>query len=620
MGDRLIPRKVAWQCSLVLTFLLLFWTLAALSPVTDKTHRSAMIIGEALLTAMWAVSSIVAFGRRPPIRFDPRSLIRDHPQLWIAAAYFAASLWDLRVIPMCDNGAYFKSILDAVQRFDFVPGEGLQAMKLFGHPAYAYAATMMLGQFMAFADFAVANLQARILEVVGILAFAGIVGHLFPGEGRRLERLLLTALFTFFPLVYGVSLTISPDHAVLVFFCLTIYCYLEGYAILTVASGLMLCFSKEAGALLYASLCLGLFAALLPFRSRQAPPPRRLTYLRSIGESAYLGIPALLFVLYLALDGQLWKFKSLQDLLQGPLTSSGLDASTVYDKTVQLFLANFNWLVWGLIAAGVALALYRWVRRRFRVAAWTERDVWLVVLGISLLPFLMINYKYVTWNNARYIVPVSLVEVILLGRGLESLWLNSRTRLGTLAVCLVILGASSFRTFDPLLNRLFPTFWLGDHRMSFYNSQITLCDLTLYNREYVYLNRLFDRFLHETGMDPQRDKLVFFAANYLADHNITYLWTGQEWTGTIYVDPHSGTRTYDPRGTLPLQALVFSGTNVAESSLPAHAYTVSLFWRRGLETYSESNLERYYRIVRTIRVEEDGYWLEGFELALKSGP
>ncbi len=218
--------RIAWQSALVLSFLTLFWTLAWLSPWTDKSEPLAFAAGAVILVLLWVPALAFAIRGRGRYPVSPRRLLQDNPQLWIVALYLILAVRDINMIPTCDNGAYFRMVLDAVQQFNFDLGHSLTAMKLAGHPAQAYAAYMMLGQFLGFTHFQIANLQTYLLLVIGILAFSGIVGHLFPGRERRWERLLATALFAFTPLVYGLSLTMSPDFAVLAFLCLVIWCVL----------------------------------------------------------------------------------------------------------------------------------------------------------------------------------------------------------------------------------------------------------------------------------------------------------------------------------------------------------------------------------------------------------
>lgn len=614
-----VSYKIALQCTIVLTFLTLFWTLASLSPYTDKSFPVNLITGEIVLILLWVLSVVLTLKANGRSSIDLRSLVHAHPEIWVVAVYLVLSCWDIKVFPMCDNGAYFKSVLDAVHHFNFVLGDSLKAMKLYGHPAYGYAAYMMLGQFLGYGNFVVANVQVRLLSAAAILAFAGIVGTLFPDPSRRWPRVLITALFAFIPLVYGVSLTISTDHAVLVFLCLTICFYMLDAPVLALASGVMLCFSKEAGALLYGSLVVSLYAILLPYQARNGSGSRLKGFVKNAVKNSYLLIPLALFAIYIFVDGQLWMFNNPHDLLQSSTNFIAVKYSTSYDKTVQIFLANFNWVIWGLIGLGLLIGAYRLLGKKTRPGRMSEQGVWLIVLGLTLVPFLLVNYILNTWNNPRYIVPISLFAMLFLMKAIETIGQRVLIRTGVLTVSLVLLFASCFKTFDPVLFHFFPTFNFGDHRMSFYNSQRTLCDLTLYDREFVYYNRLFDRFLQQSHLNPAADEFVFFTDDYLLSHNIAYEWTGTDWTGTLYINPGSMTRTYDPKGNLPLRAQIFPSAGPPDvSSLPAHAFTVRTFWRESLQKQADATIQKYYRIVRQIHVDEDGYTLDGYELVLKT--
>lgn len=614
-GRHLLDFDAAWQTALVLTILVLFWALASLSARTAKPDPLAQVVGGVILLLLWVPAVIITIGGLRDRTMSLRGLLRENPQLWIAALYLAVAVRDINQIPMCDNGGYFRMVLDAVQQFDFAPGDSLRAMALAGHPAQAYAAYMMLGQFLGFANFAIANFQMHLLHVVEILAFSGIAGQLFPGQGRRWERLLATALFAFTPLVYGLSLTISPDFAVLAYFCLVVWAVLRGYPILAVASGVMLCFSKEYGAILYAGLVLGIFGVFVPYNACRGVAPRRRLLAMGWKKHLPLLLPLALYSLYLALGGSLWRLSSAQEAASAVLHQPEL--WILRDKTIQLFLANFNWLVWGFIGASLPLAFIWHRREAFQPPAASGPGVWFVVLGVAMVPFLLVNYQYVTWSNARYVLPVCLMTILLLVRALESWVRPIPVRVGALAVCLVLFGASCVRTFDPVLLRAFPTFRFGERRMSFYNSVATVCDLTFYNREYVYYNRLFDRFLEEAGYDPREDEFVFFTGSVwagLANHNIEYMWTGGKLLGPMYIEPQTLRRSFDATGNLRLRSTIFVRGASDPSVLPAHAYCIEPFWIRKLHDLSVSEMKDYYHIVREIRVEEDGYSLIGYEL------
>lgn len=607
----------AWQLTLALTFLGVFWVLAPLSSRTPEPYLLPWLLGGTILLPCWACASVITVrGLRGRGR-GVWSFIRDNPQLGIAALYLAVALRDVRQIPMCDNGAYFRMILNAVQQFNFAPAGSLKAMALAGHPAQAYAAYMMLGQFLHFGDYTLANLQMQLLHVAEILAFAGIAVVLFPGEGRKWERLLAVALFAFTPLVYGMSLTVSPDVAVLAFFCLGFWAVVRRYAVLAVAFGLLLCFSKELGAILYAGLVAGIFGLYVLRNANFAGASRRELPAAGWKENLPLLIPLGLYGLYIALGGSLWRLDSAQEAVS--LFTRPPDPWVVWDKTIQLFLANFNWVVWWLIVASVPLSSL-WRRKGVSSANRSPSADWFAVLVVAIVPFLLANYAYRTWSNPRYLMPACMVAILFLVRALASWVRPVSVRMGALTAILVLFGISCFRTIDPVLVRAYPTFRLGEHRMSFYNSVATVCDLTFYNREYVYYNRLFERFLAAAGYRADADELVFFiggTSTELANHNLEYLWTGGDLLGPMYLEPGTVKRTFDSAGNLRLRSTIFVQSRSSPSVLPAHAFSLRPFWIGQLGEIADAEMKAHYRVLREILVEEDGYSLVGYELARK---
>ena len=618
LGTRL-TFKYLWQWLAILTYFTLFWTLAIISPYTDKSNSLLMVVGEIVLLITWAACGMVTFIKRDNIRINFWALVFDYPQLWVAMVYLVISARDIAIIPMCDNAIYFKNFLNAILKFDFLPGPSFGAMISSGHPTLGYASYMMLGQFVDYANSTVLNLQTRILTVIGILSFAGIINKLFTGKFLKVDRFLITSLYAFTPLIYGMSLTPSADYAVLIFLCVLVYLYIQGDTILAIFVGLMLVFSKEVGVLLYASFIASLFVVLFPYQVWNDQGKFRLKrYLVKALRNSYLAIPLLFFLVYILTYHQLWNYKSFQGLSEIP-TALSFQPGTFYEKSIQIFLANFNWVVWGIVILGIGIGIVRrW--RGVTLILQPETIAWVLVLVVTLIPFLVVNFSFQTWDNPRYNVPVIFFELIFLVTVLVITRIKPLWRSGILGGILVLFLLGCFRTVDPILLHFFPTFRVGEHRISFYNSVHTVCDLTLYNGEYVYYyDRLFDLFLQQTKFHPQQDHFIFMSNDPLIVHNISFLWTGNDATGDLYIDPQTLTRTYQAENNIRLSSKVYQGADSIDiTSLPVHAYTFQIFWKPPKRPGLENLLNTYYKMVRKITIEDNGYSLDGYELVLRS--
>lgn len=82
----------------------------------------------------------------------------------------------------------------------------------------------------------------------------------------------------------------------------------------------------------------------------------------------------------------------------------------------------------------------------------------------------------------------------------------------------------------------------------------------------------------------------------------------------MYLEPATLRRSFVEAGCLPLRSTIFVRGDSDPSILPAHAYSIEPFWIRKLHDLSVSEMKDYYRVIREIRVEEDGYLLVGYEL------
>lgn len=102
--------------------------------------------------------------------------------------------------------------------------------------------------------------------------------------------------------------------------------------------------------------------------------------------------------------------------------------------------------------------------------------------------------------------------------------------------------------------------------MSFYNSRLTLCDATLYNRENVHYGRLLDAFIRQSGLDPCKDETVFFTPDKLTTWSILNFWTGSDANGRLYCDPTTRSCSYDPTGHSLLEYALISAVGGVDAA------------------------------------------------------
>jgi len=203
----------------------------------------------------------------------------------IAAAFAALLLTRADFVPLFDGRIYANCIVDAA--LAHLSPFNLQCA---GHPDYAFMLFMSVPQLLAPSSFIPMLLAGVALGVLAIGAFYATLAALFPGASHRVERLLLTAALAFNPVVVVSFLNPNPDNAVLAFFLLATWASVAGREVALILSGLVLCFCKESGALLYA-LLLALHVVSNASRIDGGPADK----LRALRPAIRLSLPLLVF-------------------------------------------------------------------------------------------------------------------------------------------------------------------------------------------------------------------------------------------------------------------------------------------------------------------------------------
>ena len=134
------------------------------------------------------------------------------------------------------------------------------------------------------------------LAMAALAAVASVLRRLMPGERFWPERALLVTIVAVHPLLAATLLQLNPDFGVWVFFALSLAALVWRRYWLAGAAGLLLCFSKETGALIY---CAAVALHLL-FRLREAGGTAG-ERVRSVGRAAApAGLPLVAFAAFLA--------------------------------------------------------------------------------------------------------------------------------------------------------------------------------------------------------------------------------------------------------------------------------------------------------------------------------
>lgn len=452
------------------------------------------------------------------------------------AAWSARLLWWSRdYVPMWDARIYAECVVSAAER-----PLGLAALRCGGHPSHAYIGVVSLVQRLDVGNPQLLLLANAALLALGAFAFAWLLRAVFPDPVLAVERALLVGALLLDPAILSSIVHLNVDVGVLVFLLGAAAALLEHRLWPAALFGLLASFSKETGALLYATLAgtyalvrtlphpvprpvqLGAFAAvlgallsvlLLPWAPWSAPlallvavaaarlasgtpwhvDGRRL--LASAASHAPLALPPVVYAAHLlwrgmsgADGGALWAGTSSVDVAQMLLNAQlGPEARTFL---ALILVLNFHWVVSAALAADLTVGVRRFLRRLPpRPTPGARSDGLLVVTLFAVVSVYLVT-RFPSLVMARYVMPVFPYVFAVGLAALLRLRAPAAARRAVLGVFVLLLAWSARATPDPVSRALWGTYRVGRQELLHVNSFAGTCcgyglNQAIYNLEFL---------------------------------------------------------------------------------------------------------------------------------------
>lgn len=478
----------------------------------------------------------------------------------IPAALVLALVWPERgFVPIWDGRVYFDCVVEAARS-----GFSVSALRCGGHHSQLTMAWLALSQ-LGDPGNTTHLLLANVLLAWGALwAFHAILFALWPSEERVVERALLTTALAVHPLALASLVQLNSDYGVFVFFLVCLAFFWREQRWLAAAAGLVLCFSKETGALVYAVLVAALvtervvrvargdLAGVVQGRS-SAPAPLG-AYFKSAGALAPAFIPLAVYAAFLAwwAGTQSSYIVWNQGMHERPLAGVrwfDLDDPVFQSYAAIIFVLGFAWVPTTAIVVALGQRLIAgWRRGRmsktaiagapFATAAGHRATIACVAV---VLTYALTVYR--TWSFPRYflvLVPILLICALI---SLDALKTPTRARRLLLASYALVLFGSVRASFDPVSRLLFGTWSLG--RAEVYHVSRLSRDFRVRDADHLAYNLQFTGFHHAlnaafAALAPTESTTVVFPAT-----NRWGLWSSLE--AASYRRVGGGAGTVRPR-------------------------------------------------------------------------
>jgi hypothetical protein len=365
-----------------------------------------------------------------------RSLRRKNWWGVIPAALLVMIVWPQRgFVPIWDGNVYMQCVVDAAAN-----GLNVHSLRCGGHQSQLYMGLLALTQLARPGNLSAIVAMNLALAIGALGSFAVILRRLLPGEEWGWQRAQLVTVIALHPLVAATLIQLNSDFGVYVFFAMTLAAIVARRYGLVALAGMMLCFSKETGALIYA-VALSLHLLFRVAAEKGSAADRARSVLRTAWPAL---LPLIAFVAFLA-----W-----WSATQG---SYAVWNQGIHERPVE----GMHWFDC-VIIADIALGAARTARKlgdRELPGVDTKVAGYLSVLT-AMLVYLLTVYR--TWSFPRYFVVLAPLLVIVGFISLVRLGAGARVRRVSLAALSVILFTANYASWDPVARRLFGTLSLGE--------------------------------------------------------------------------------------------------------------------------------------------------------------
>ena len=337
--------------------------------------------------------------------------------LWSCVAY----------VPMWDGFLYASAINDAVQ---WPPT--IASLRLAGHASHAYAALAIAFQALAPDRYWPTLLLGAGLVALASLAFHRLVGIVFPGTDRTIDRALLTAAFSVQPTLLAAAVQPGLDLPLVPAFLWCTVLIMEGRRVALVLVGIALAFTKETGVLLYAGL-LASYGLWTLVRTEGSARVRIVSVLKL----APLAAPGLIFCAYLLVRRQLipageavvWSAGTAminQSLIRQLLVPRIDRYLASYLSMVAVL--NFAWVITLFVTAAVMVVVKRTGLQRLlaETVRFAKTPLGFVSLLVLVTTFALT--RFASYANSRYLLPVIALSLVPFLAALDGLRLPRLAR------------------------------------------------------------------------------------------------------------------------------------------------------------------------------------------------
>ncbi len=347
---------------------------------------------------------------------------------------------------------------------------GIYDLYLAGHASLGYTLWIMLFQLIKEGTEMV-QIANIILAEISIYSYYQILRKLMGNRYANHVLALASAPYAFSPFVLGIVGNLNLDSATMYFAVIFVACSLYNYTCLEIVFAFCFCFTKEPAIIYYTAYILSKIVCEYSFNWW------KLTKfgLNNIKNYIYALPAGMWLLLYLLNPSGGWAVGAEQ----AGLGEFGFNAGRVFLRLKQIFLINFNWLLWSAVILWILSLCFNKIKADKEILS---KLFPICVMGIAVIVF---GCVYDTFTFIRYIVPI--VPAIYLTATVAISQIKDKLFNVWNIILSVFLLIQSFYVIDPIMAKTFPSISVGNGIVYGMGGDVTFGDGLVYNRQYMYL-------------------------------------------------------------------------------------------------------------------------------------
>lgn len=448
----------------------------------------------------------------------------------------------IELLPRWDAGEYYYKFSCLAEDFRYGSiFEYLKNFRLCGHPTLAFCYIYIIGEVIFPKRIIGVSLVSIGLTVIAMWCIYKILLKLVNGLSEA-RAAVYTFILSMAPLLFSTATYFNPDYALAMFFVFAMYACIYNKPFVAGLATVMCVQTKETGLVLIGGLVIGMIAWHIV-------SDKKCWFINIFKDLRFycIGLICVVQLVYMKCVGGMSAWGNTDE--PKPLFSwdgngyncFGINASFFVTKIKQQFILNFNWLII-LIIIGCVIWLIKY---------YTLRELIKNIICVAVPFFVLLAFSalYITASHARYNVAGDIMLYIIMfwfvgnvatraGRaekaegnheiaeaggkisaGRKKYKINAKyvEIIGLLAVT-VLLTFQCFWTIDPMTRLCFKRLdainadiyhigHINDDSIIYYG------DGMIYNTQYQYIDRAYDKMLAEAGYDPDSMDIILTTNN-----------------------------------------------------------------------------------------------------------